>query len=138
MFRGGCDACDGPGDYSGSRVTTADEGRGWRSMSCTLERAYGDSKVDEVEVLRLRVCHLSNAGCRSSQGEDRWTIPICRRGVLQMQGAWLKQEQFRACPKVPRLSQSSRRRGVFGIFGVSEAVRRDIGQASEDLGGAWV
>lgn len=48
------------------------------------------SKVDEVEVevlrLRLRGCHLSNAGCRSSQGEDRWTIPICRRGCAANAG----------------------------------------------------
>ena len=45
---------------------------------------FGDSKVDEVDI--LRGCHLSNAGCRSSQGEGRWTIPICRRGCCKCRG----------------------------------------------------
>ena len=70
---------------------------------------FGDLQVDEVdEIDVLRSCHSSNAGCRSSQGEGRWTIPICRRGMLQMQGAWLKQEQFRVRYEyvVPRLQVS--------------------------------
>ena len=85
MVGGRCDASGGPADYSGSRVTTADEGRGWRSKSCTLERAFGDLEVDEVDVL-VKGCHLSNAGCRSSQGEGCWTIPICRRGAANAGG----------------------------------------------------
>ena len=63
MVRGGCDASEGAADYSGSRVTTADEGRGWRSRSCTLERAFGDSKVEEVEEVDVSK-RLSFVKCR--------------------------------------------------------------------------